>query len=73
MLGLQLGEHRVVAVAIDEGGRLVARDEQPSAGDAGPAALAVLERVAAALPPGKVGVAAPVPDAEAVQRVVPLL
>jgi predicted NBD/HSP70 family sugar kinase len=71
MFGLELDEQQVVAVAIDEQGRVVARAQAPVDGDLGAAATKVIDEIqnaAGALAP--VGVAAINPESPAVASAV---
>ena len=73
MLGLELDEARVVAVAVDEQGAVLARAQADAGGDLGAAAAKALDQVqgaAAASGPGILGLAAISPDSPAIAAVV---
>ncbi len=64
MLGLELRDTSVIALAVDGSGQVVARGEAPTGGDLPSAALAALKAIAsAATPATTLGVAALAPDA----------
>jgi predicted NBD/HSP70 family sugar kinase len=72
MIGLELDEHHVLAVDVDEQGRVVARARIDAAGDLGAAAASALEQVrtAAAASSHPVGIAAANPDSPVITAAV---
>ena len=72
MLGLELDEAGVVAVAVDAAGTVIARADADAQGDLAAAALRALDQVqnSAASSPGTVGIAAIHPDSPAIAAVV---
>src|SRR5205809_4033641 len=70
MLGLEIGDVTVVAVAVDENGAVRARADVPLGADAGAAALSALASVSADSTLPGVGVAAVNPDARAVGAIL---
>jgi hypothetical protein len=71
VLGLELEDHSVVAVDVDETGRVVARAQAAADGDLGAAATKVLEQVqSAAAPLTPLGVSAIQPESPLVAQVL---
>ena len=73
MIGLELDDQHVVAVAVDEQGNILARAQADAAGDPGAAAARVLEQVqqaASTSSPLSIGVAAANPDSPTIVSVV---
>src|SRR4051812_15159823 len=70
MLGLEIGDVTVVAVAVDESGAVRARAEEAIDADAAAAALNALRRVSVESPEPSVGIAAMNPDAAGLDAVL---
>ena len=72
MIGLELDEHHVLAVDVDEQGRVVARARIDAAADLGAAAARALEQVRSttAASPQPIGIAAANPDSPAITAAV---